>query len=270
MRFKIVTNIILPLIFGVVMLYYYQSNTRKSSEIGLGKGTESYAPFVNQYPIHIINLYNRDSLVKGWISRGRKDIFLWQGNSQLHGINQYSHGQINCIEYIFDSLSHNNKEVLGASYPNGNMQEFLLSAIYFIERFPVKGIIQPVFYDDMREDGIRGEMNVTDIRKYVLKDSAFYYNISSINNLKVKDTSPDIMNDGFKGIQQTVQDKTERFLDSKLEQKWNLWASRPDIRGNLFNDVYFFRNTLLRIKANTVRKMIPGRYKDNYNSFLNF
>lgn len=266
---NILINVLLPLILGIVLLYYYQQRIRSAADIGLGEGTSSYFPTIKNYPIHISDPIFADSILRGWQERGPKPLYLWQGNSQLHGVNQYKLGQSNCVEFLFDSLNKKNIEVIGASYPNGNMQEFLVSLIYFFNKFPIKAVIQPIFYDDMREDGIRNEINIPKVIKVIGRDSIYFQNIPNIKALKISDTlNESSKSDDFSGIHATAQERSERYLDKKLENNWNIWKSRPDIRGNLFNDIYKFRNFTLGIKANTVRKMIPGRFTDNYNSFL--
>ena len=39
--------------------------------------------------------------------------------------------------------------------------------------------------------------------------------------------------------------------------------NRPNVRGDFFNWLYRLRNTVFRIKASTIRKMIPQRYELN-------
>ncbi len=266
---NVLLNILLPILLGIGLLYYYQRHIRSAADIGLGEGTYGYFPVVDKFPIHITDAQFADSVVKGWKERGAKPLYLWQGNSQLHGVNQYKPGQVNCVEFLFNALKNNNEEVIGASYPNGNMQEFLLSLIYFSHKLPLKAVVQPVFYDDMREDGIRNEINIPDVVAAVKPDSPYFLNIPNIAALKINDSlSGDVKGDDFNAIHATAQERSERYLDNRLEHLWGIWQSRPDIRGNLFNDVYKLRNMVLGIKANTIRKMIPGRFTDNYNSFL--
>ena len=262
-------NVLLPIFFGIVILYYFQGNVRSAEDIGLGEETSAYYPMAQGYPIHIAKLQQVDSVKQGWENRGEKLLYLWQGNSQLHGVNQLKPGQVNCVSFLFDSLKSRNEEVIGASYPNGNMQEFLVSLIYFANRFPLKAVIQPLFYDDMREDGIRDDINTFQVVKSIKADSVFFKDIPNINVLKpIVSTSGDSKTNDFKALDETAQDAAERYLDDKLNRHWSVWRKRPDVRGSLFDDIYKLRNMVLGIKATTVRKMIPGRYTDNYNSIL--
>ncbi|HQY42435.1 MAG TPA: hypothetical protein PLA14_11705, partial [Ferruginibacter sp.] len=97
MKNSVLLNIILPLVLGISLLYYYQRKTIKAEEIGIGKETTIYTPWVNDYPIHVTFFSHIDTLLYGWQKRGGRDLTLWLGNSQLHSINQYAPGQQNCI-----------------------------------------------------------------------------------------------------------------------------------------------------------------------------
>ncbi|MEO6490241.1 MAG: hypothetical protein ABIO04_09900 [Ferruginibacter sp.] len=267
---SILLNVFLPIIVAIIFLYTYQRNKRNAEEIGLGESTFIYTPYVNNYPIHINNISLADSMKRGWELNGSKLLSLWFGNSQVHGINQYKDGQQNCIQFCYDYLQPANKTILGISYPNANLQEILLSVLFFTNKFPqAKTIIVPVFYDDMREDGIRNDLKSDEMRKFFSLSpwKQFYENIPSIASLAHIDSAQ--KNGDMKALHETAQEASEKFLDSCLYKYWSLWTKRSAIRANIFNDLYILRNTSLGIKANTIRKMIPGRFKDNYNAFLN-
>lgn len=267
-RSSVIFNVILPLFLGILILYFYQSQIRTASDLGLGAETVSYFPRVGEMPIHVSSPQEGEALVKGWMVREQKASFLWLGNSQLHGVNQMKKGDANCVKYLFDALSPYNKEVLGISYPNANLQEFLVSTLYYTQRLPVKAVILPVFYDDMREDGIRTEIRNNDIIRSIQGKAVYFEQVKNIKELKPVDTvESDAATADFKGIEETVQETTERYLNEKLDSSWGIWKKRADFRGNLFNDLYKFRNAALGIKATTVRKMIPGRYQANYEAF---
>ena len=262
-------NVFLPAILAVALLYAYQKNIRPADDIGLGRGTSTDTPYVNNYPIHIFNTSMADSLKKGWELRGKKELNLWFGNSQLHGVNQYKQGQENCILFCYNLLAASGKTVLGISYPNANMQEFLVSVLFFTHQFPaVKTIIIPAFYDDMREDGIRNTIS-SDAVKLFLREAnvkKYFANVPSIVSLTSSAGSlPEKGAGDMTALNKTAQETSEKYLEHCL-LSWPIWASRPDIRGNIFNDIYYLRNTVLGIQANSVRKMIPGRYQDNYNA----
>ncbi|MFT3679158.1 MAG: hypothetical protein QM791_02725 [Ferruginibacter sp.] len=263
-------NILLPIALATGLLYYYKSSVRKAEEIGLGKGTSSFYPVIDNYPVHIKSPAGISLYKEGWNRRGKKNVWLWLGNSQLHGVNQYQPGQYNTIQYFFDSLSVLNTEVLGASYPNANLQEFLVSVLYYSQLLEIKQMIMPVFYDDMREDGIRDEIAITAVAEGIKKDSAYFEGLPAITGLITRDTGVAVSkDDDYSGIKETAQDISERYLNKKMDDYWSVWRARPDFRGNLFNDLYLLRNQVLGIKPGTQRKMIPGRFRDNYKAFKN-
>ncbi len=268
---SVILNIILPLILGTLLLYGYSSFRRSASEIGLGKGTSFYTAVHNSEPIHITSLEMADSLFKGWKKRGQKELSLWFGNSQLNGINQFVEGQKNCTAFAFETLLPYKKELLGVSFPNGNLQEFLVSVLFLCNKFPVKNMILPVFYDDMREDGIRNEVNSSQVTDMLTGKQFKQYvaDVPSIITLKASEPAGEIKDQDMKALDQTAQEYSEIYLDSKLKSSWTIWMQRGDIRGNLFNDVYRWRNFLLGIKATTVRKMIPGKFQSNHAALLN-
>lgn len=264
-------NVILPLVLGLTILFFYQRKTVKAEEIGIGSDNSVYTPRLNHYPIHITYFGFADSLINGWEKRGSKEVVLWLGNSQLHTINQYTSGQQNCVQYLYDSLQKIDKTVLGISYPNANLQEFLFTIIYITQRCPkVKEVLLPVFYDDMREDQIRDDIANPNAVKWITqsKDSAYIADISSITHLK--NNAPEALeaNKDMKALDATAQEKSEKYLDSLARSNWKTWRNRPNLRAALFNDLHKFRNYILGIKANTKRKMIPGVFKENYHALL--
>ena len=271
-RHSILINVLLPLALGFGILYVYLHFCRAANEIGLGKGTSFYMPVDKSYPIHITSLDTAERMRQGWTERGGRPLSLWFGNSQLNGINQFKQGEKNCTAFLFDSLKKYDQELLGISFPNGNMQEFLTAVIYLSNKFQVKNIILPLFYDDMREDGIRADINTLAVGDFLRGRQAlypYYKDIPSLELFKNATTTSKNINRDKKAPDQTLQEVSEKFMDDELNAVWNVWGARANLRGNIFNDVYRYRNFILGIKATTIRKMIYGRYTSNFNSFKN-
>ncbi len=268
-KFPIIFNIIIPIIGAIGLLYYYKGSTRKGTDIGLGEGTLCYTPSIDHYPIHIMSPAGIDSMKAGYQRRGSKPVILWIGNSQLHGVNQYKPGQSNSVEFLFHQLEVTNREVLGMSYPNANLQELLMSAVYFSKKMPVKAILAPVFYDDMRETGVRNELHDQSMLDRISKERAYFNNLKEVNKLLADSNTSHTASNDYNGIRETLQDRSERYLNNKFDEHWVIWNSRADFRARLFNDLYITRNMLLGIKPNSVRKMIPGNYQDNYEAYRN-
>jgi hypothetical protein len=262
-------HVALPVFIAIMMLNAYKKNIRPSTDIGLGEATSSCTPSYEDFPIHIRYPVKADSLKDGWMKRGKKEVSLWIGNSQLHGVNQFEPGNSNCIGFLFDKLLPYRCEVLGISFPNANLQEFLVSVIYFSKLIPAKRIILPIFYDDMREDGIRAILQGSSIADSIRTSSFYFSHLENIKSLcKPSEAKLVQLPDDYSGIKETTQDISERYVNHFLEARWKIWKMRPDIRGKMYNDLYNIRNILLGIDASTIRKMIPGRYQENHKAFL--
>ena len=65
---------------------------------------------------------------------------------------------------------------------------------------------------------------------------------------------------------ENLQDKSESYLDKKLNNFWPLWSERSQLRGDLFNFLYRFRNYVFQINPSTSRKILPGEYKKNFQA----
>src|SRR5688572_30728891 len=95
----LVVNILLPIVFAIIFLSVYQKKIKNPDELGLGKQTTTYIPHKSGYPIHVNHIDFADSLWMPYHNRPESTINLWLGNSQLHGINQYSSGEKNSVEF---------------------------------------------------------------------------------------------------------------------------------------------------------------------------
>lgn len=62
----------------------------------------------------------------------------------------------------------------------------------------------------------------------------------------------------------TMQERSEAFLNSYLDQHTSIWPKRETMRGNLFNWLYMLRNTVFGIRPGTVRHMIAETYQKNF------
>ncbi|HMO61654.1 MAG TPA: hypothetical protein PKC39_09840 [Ferruginibacter sp.] len=264
LKFSPVFHVLLPIASGIFLLYAFRNKVGTAEDIGLGKDTYRYYPYAGKYPIHLKSPRQLSQFTIGWKQRGEDSVYLWLGNSQLHGINQYSPGQVNAVEALQQQLQPYNTEVMGASYPNANMQELLVSALYFVPLLKVKALIVPVFFDDMREDNIRQALQLPGVAAAV-KERRIY--VDSIQNIAAKFLQETGEKDDAVAAYTTgssPQAVTERWLNRTLRDNWQIWKKRPDYRGAAFNFLYLCRNQLLGIHAGTVRHVIPGVYRQNY------
>ena len=121
--------------------------------------------------------------------------------------------------------------------------------------------------DDLREDNIRNfffQSPINDsfkIEHETLISKSINKEIETMN-LDLEKSSNDI-NPDMKALDQTVQEKVEKFLDEKLNNASEYWASRQNMRGRVMIFLYQLRNTVLGINPQTKRKLIKKRYDKN-------
>lgn len=246
---------------AITLLIFIKDENVNFEEFGLGKGTSSYFPVWNGYPIHCSKLNDLQKYYEGWEKRGKRKLLLWFGNSQLHGMNQYKIGQKNGPEFLFETINHSEYDVLAFSLPNANIQEFLVLFSIIAKNYPIDQLILPVFMDDLREDGIRSDLlpilensQVRQILKnYKISAKILNSNLSKINQENI-DTTLNLLN---------ASHWVENKLDGYLLKKFKLWKDRLQTRYDLTIKLYQTRNFVFNIKPNTTRKMIKGRYEDN-------
>ncbi|MBK9099373.1 MAG: hypothetical protein IPM14_14910 [bacterium] len=257
-----VTTILASVILSFVFLQLFFGKTEKTKfeELALGVETSSFFPRISSHPIHIAGLDSLDSFIEGWKSRGQKDLILWLGNSQLHGINQFKEGDNTSPGYFYNYLKNTDFDLLAFSLPNANLQEHYLLFEYLKSILPVKELILGICFDDLREASIRHDL------------AGIFSDAGTIKALGNTQTGLKILNnnsqhlsepDDLAALNETVQEYTEIRLNNWLNNNVELWNSRPQIRGHLFNQLYLLRNNVFNINPSSVRKMIKSRYHDN-------
>ena len=271
----LLAEILVGLASSYFIMTTYFSGDRKFEDLALGTETVTYnAVDENRKPIHIQRSNEEEStrLLEAWKERGSKPVILFLGNSQTHSINQQKEGEINFIEILYKNRTNQQEDIVCISLPNAGLQEFYLTYKYWNKVLPIKAIVVPVFMDDLREDGIRdvffAELIAT---KFQLSDTAD--NISQkinkelrlnwTHNLSVKQLVGEL---DKLDLPETLQEKSETYLNGQLENRSKAWVNRPNVRGEFFNGLYKLRNTVFGIKASTIRKMIPQRYKLNMHA----
>lgn len=189
---------------------------------------------------------------------------LWLGNSQLHYINQYKEGN-HLAPYWLRSMWNDPAciEPLGCSLPNANFQEFVILSRYAAMQSSIQLLIVELVFDDLREDAIRDDFtvilspNVKAEMRHTSHTADAIVGRFLLTNKDVGDAGENVTLSG------TIQEPVEEWLNARLSAAWNLWASRPQIEGNVYLGLYNLRNYLLGIKPTTVRKMIRARYDLN-------
>jgi hypothetical protein len=159
--------------------------------------------------------------------------------------------------------------------PNAGLQEFYLSYMYWKKKLKIKVLVIPLFFDDLREEGIR-DLFFTNLitDRFLISDSLSHIGKKINANLKkswssnkeIKPVSDVVEKKDNQALKETVQEDVENYFNVFLEKNSKAWNNRENIRGDFFVWLYQLRNTVLGINASTLRKMIPQRYDDNLDA----
>lgn len=260
-------SILIGFLMGIFLLNFFLSSKSniRFEEFALNKDTKTLMDSIKNKKIHCSDLKDLSLCVQGYESdKNNSPVFIWLGNSQLHAINQYQSGNETVATQIHRFLKEYNIHTLTFSQPNANLQEHYLLFAYLLDRFPIKTLILPIVFDDMREDEIR-----PDIKK-VLKDQTLLKKINKSltgKNLISRFNNKDLAGNEFNIIDDNKQNRLENIIDEKLGKIWPLWNKRDTLRAELFSNLYLLRNSIFGIKATTTRKMIKGKYSKNLNAY---
>jgi len=267
---------LIAIILGVVLslalfnMSFVPGETNFEAASTMGAATTDTVGTADGFLIHCLGSRDSERCLEGQRRRAPLTAALWLGNSQIHGVNQLQPGETNASPLLFRSLKKRGIDLLTFSLPNANLQEHYVLFEYLRQRMPLKVLILPVCFDDMREEGLRSP-DVTDF----LKDSETKRILSETligrRLLKSaesgKTTEVGGTNDDTGGIADSIQESVEKSLNVWLGDHSRLWQLRPEIRGWLFYSVlYPARNTLLGITPSSTRRLIPGRYRDNFSA----
>ena len=257
--FSIITGCCIALLFLKINTHGEKTNFEDASTFGAD--TTSVMERVDGYKIHCFDSRDAAECLAGARARNAANSVLWLGNSQVHAVNQFHAGETNAAPILFTKLKEKGLDLVTFSQPNANLQEHLVLFEYIQRQLPIKLLILPVVFDDMREDGIRKEVAdfISDeSTKMALVKTSSGEQIINIAEATAKNSDTDTA-----GISQTIQEKVERTLTMWLTDRSQLWSARPEIRGQIMFNLYFLRNTFLGIKPTSKRKVIPARYLDN-------
>ena len=246
---------------GFIHTIYTGKKSNFEDAANFGAATAGVMAKVEGYPIHCNDMRDAADCLAGVRARHAQNTVLWLGNSQVHAVNQLHEGETNAPPLIFNALKSNDLDLVTFSQPNANLQEHYLLFEYLQHRLPLKVLILPAVFDDMREDGLRKEIAETlaDANtKTALEKTAIGQKI-----ILKAESSKAMVDQDTAGLANTLQQKVERVLNAGLEKHSQLWAARPEARGRMLGSLYVLRNTVLGIKPTSKRKMIRSRYQDN-------
>ena len=251
------------ILLGLFLLYYF-SYAKKDivnyKELALGKETSSSFELLNKKKIHCQDFEDLEDCILSYKKYGKNyPITLWLGNSQIHSINQYQKGQKTAPAKLHKLGLKHKQYVITLSQPNANLQEHYLILTHIINKLPIKNLILPVVFDDMRESGIRYSLidmmhddnTVKELNKSIFGKKLFQNNLS-------KDSNNIFHNNDNQSL--------EKILEKKLSSTWFLWGNRDVLRGDFFNFLYRLRNFIFQIEPTTTRRMLIGHYKINHKA----
>ena len=253
---------------SLLNIFFTPEKTNFEAASTLGAATTDTFGKVDNFLIHCVGSRDSERCLDGQRQRNPTSAALWLGNSQVHAVNQLQPGETNASPLLFRRLERKGLDLLTFSLPNANLQEHYVLFEYLRLRMPLKVLILPVCFDDMREEGLRSP-DVTDF----LQDVGTMHSLTEtpIGRRLLKSSSSGKANEvgetknDSQGLAGTIQDRVENSLNAWMGEHSRLWQLRPEIRGWLFYSVlYPFRNTVLGITPSTTRRLIPGRYRDNF------
>lgn len=265
-------QIVIAFALALFCINYFWGDKKVFEDLALGEETKRYlATDAKGYPIHLVELNDeKKKLMQGWEARGRRPVLLVLGNSQTHSINQLKSGDRTYVSLLFDTLSPLGIDVLAHSIPNASLQEHLVMYKYWKTQLPVKMLVIPVFMDDMREDGLRDVFfkGMSDEHFVMVDTQSAIVRKLNAEYRKIGLTGQDngSGDEDMNALKATVQESSELKLNDWLDANFKPWSNRATVRGDLFNDLYNLRNTVLGINASTKRKMIPARMELNYSA----
>jgi hypothetical protein len=147
-------QLVLSLLTAIIVFFNLNRLPTSFENLALGTQTSPYqaknekGDLIHFLHLDKIEIHQFESL----LHKSNDSVLLFLGNSQSHSINQIKKNDCNYIELVAKKLPDPS---LAFSFPNANLQEFLLTYDYLLTKVKIKKIFIPVFMDDLREDGIR-------------------------------------------------------------------------------------------------------------------
>lgn len=228
------------------------------AQLALGDETQAFFASVDGQAIHCLDLNDAPACLAGYRARGSRPLAVWLGNSQIHAVNQLQPGQQSAPALLHERLARDGFDLLAFSQPNANLQEHLVLFTYLLQHLPVRVLVLPLVFDDLRETGLRAGI------ASALRDPGVDERLGhSEVGRRILAGQGQQGDDELAALHETVQESSEAALTAWLEVHSDLWAARPQVRGALFNDLYNLRNTVFGIDAQSKRRMIPGRMQVN-------
>ena len=246
----------------VVFSLLFAGESTRFDEAALGENESTFA-VVDGVRVHCSDLSDSAECIAGAERCAECRRYLWLGNSQLHAINQRKPGDRSAPQLLHMRLRASGRYVVTFSEPNANLQEHLILFAYLLPRLKPDVLLLPVVFDDFRETGVRAGISPAlrdDLTRAALSRSSIGAALLTEGERAPQD------DEDLAGVAATVQEKSERGLTGWLQERWPLWAARPQARGEIALFLYELRNTVFGIKPTTARRVIPGRFAKNWSA----
>ena len=188
---------------------------------------------------------------------------LWLGNSQLHAINRREGDSGRALSNAPDFAGQRAGYPFWAlSLPNAGLQEHYVLFEWAMSRRRPDQVVIGLVYDDLREDGLRGELEL-------LADEALIDRLDAhppvgsrlADVLKATSSRSDPLE--VSRERRSLADRSEDWLDQRFARFSPLWAERSKTLVAFQVRLHKLRNWLFRIDATTQRRMLPVRTQRN-------
>lgn len=209
---------------------------------------------------------NQDSqCFEGVRQRGAQCSVLWLGNSQIPAINEYKPGDSTAIPSLQARLAPEGLDLTVISQPNGNLQEHFVAYAHAASHMPLKAVVVSLVFDDTRETGLRPRsLEAMSDPAVIERLSRYPIGRQIVERWRTQSAAED--EEQKPAGEQTLQERSEAALNHWLDAHSAVWAARKQARGKLFLAVYFTRNTVFGIKAQSKRPLLEARYRDNLDA----
>ncbi len=169
--------------------------------------------------------------LRQWPVRSRT---LVMSASQLYSINDYSAGQVTAPWRMTDHLLSKGHGLVALSLPNMNFQEQLIAWLRIAELAPLDGLVLPLVYDDMREDGVRPGIALA-TREPGVTATLTTWAVGQTLLARLNAPAAPIATSMAGTVRKdpSTQERTEDWLTGALEDCCGLMSLRAEARGQI-------------------------------------
>ena len=271
-----ITQPLVPIIIGTaiglsILVFLFSGEDTKFIDAGLGLNTSS-APFDHKAgKFFCTSAIDVNDCINESKKRSPKTRILWLGASQLYGINQRADKDRAAPWSVFDRLNEKSIDVITVAQANGYPEEHRILFEFVESKIKLDGLVLGLVYDDMREMGIRPSIQagILDINNDAMTPKV---NSGARSNVRpaLSTTNSEKVLKAKIPIRATLQEKSEAWLTTKLENCCGLETLRAEVRGQILLMLTDVRRLLETLRARHTRDLsqyrvsIPAaRYKAN-------